>query len=139
MIFGDRVQLAIASGVSVYCATCKHYWRGLAEERESCTAPGPCGSPLAGDTFSHYDGPITEAVRFCFVCGKQPSKLLKVGSKPRLIGVCEEHRLYLKTYKVESGTYVAPTVVLDTKGNKVEPKPITTLSGLMNHIAEEES
>jgi len=92
-----RVGQAIASGVSIVCATCKRYWegreRGLPDPK--CTAARPCGSPLAALTFPEYDGPMTDFARWCFVCGGHATKGVKVREEPRVIGMCDEHVQWL--------------------------------------------
>lgn len=89
----DRIRLAVASGVSAVCATCRRYWAGreqrLPEPR--CTATNPCGSPFAGMTFPEYDGPMTDFARFCFVCGANATHGVKVREDPRVIGMCPRH------------------------------------------------
>lgn len=88
-----RVGLAIQSGVSIVCATCKRYWegreRGLPEPK--CTVKKPCGSPLARMTFPEYDGPMTDFVRWCFVCGARAEVGVRVRQEPRVLGMCRAH------------------------------------------------
>lgn len=87
-----KVGLAVQSGVSIVCASCERYWegrdRGLPEPK--CTTPRPCGSPLAGHTFSEYRGPLTTFDRWCFVCGSTAKYGVKVGQS-RPFGMCGEH------------------------------------------------
>lgn len=88
-----RIGIAVKSGVSPVCATCKKYWegreRGLPDPR--CTARKPCGSPLAGLTFPEYEGPITDFTMWCFVCAARATKGIRVGANLRVIGACDEH------------------------------------------------
>jgi len=88
-----RVGQAIASGVSIVCATCRRYWAG--RERglpgSKCTAAKPCGSPFAALTFPEYDGPIRDFTQWCFVCGARATKGVRVREEPRVIGMCDEH------------------------------------------------
>lgn len=44
-----------------------------------------------GDTFHLYEGPITDFLRFCFVCGADAQKGVRVRDHRRLIGVCNKH------------------------------------------------
>lgn len=89
----DRIRLAVASGVSAVCATCRLYWdgreRGLPDSK--CTTRHPCGSPFAGMTFPEYVGPMTDFARFCFVCGANATHGVKVREDPRVLGMCSRH------------------------------------------------
>lgn len=88
-----KVGLAVQSGVSIVCATCTRYWegreRGLPGSR--CTSTSGCGSPLAGDDFHDYSGPITDFTRWCFMCGNESVYAVQSPPSPRLFGVCDEH------------------------------------------------
>ena len=88
-----RVGLAVQSGLSVVCATCRRYWegreRGLPGSR--CTSESGCGSPLAGDDFRDYEGPIRDFTRWCFMCGTEAPLVLQIPRSERLFGVCSEH------------------------------------------------
>jgi len=90
-----ELQLAIASGLSMVCATCKKWAEGAEQGSEKCTAKSGCGSPIAGDTFHEYDGPITDFLRFCFVCGQPATKGIRVKGHVRLIGACNTHVDYV--------------------------------------------
>lgn len=88
-----KVGLAVQGGLSIICATCNRYWEG--RERglpgSLCTSTSGCGSPLAGDDFHDYDGPITDLTRWCFMCGSEASYAVQSPPSVRLFGVCEEH------------------------------------------------
>lgn len=88
-----KVGQAVASGVSIVCATCKRYWEGREKQLPDpkCTVVKPCGSPFASLTFPEYDGPMTDFSRWCFVCGATATKGVKVRDEPRVIGMCDEH------------------------------------------------
>jgi hypothetical protein len=88
-----KVGQAIASGVSIVCATCNRYWEGREKQlpEPKCTVTKPCGSPFASMTFPEYDGPMTDFARWCFVCGATATKGVKVRDEPRVIGMCDEH------------------------------------------------
>lgn len=83
----------IAQGVSPICATCKRYWEGREKNlpRPTCTTQKPCGSPIAGDTFSQYDGPMTDFTAWCFMCGHDSDFAVKVREEARVVGVCKGH------------------------------------------------
>lgn len=93
----DKMKVAVADGVSPVCASCLHYWRARYEglPNHSCVSPGPCGSPIAGYGFPHYDGPMKGALdRWCFMCGS-PSDLVVVveGELEKPVGICLMHAL----------------------------------------------
>lgn len=87
-----KIALAMKSGLSFVCSTCSKYWEnqntGIGNER--CSARN-CGSPIAGDVFSEYSGPVTAFDRFCFVCGSDATHGLKVHGSVRVIGCCSKH------------------------------------------------
>ena len=92
----NKIALAMASGLSAVCATCKKYWeaqdRGL---NERCSSTIRCGSPLAGDTFSDYDGPMAGGLHlWCFVCGGKSHFGIRVNGRPTVIGACKDHIRY---------------------------------------------
>lgn len=99
----QRTLGEMRNGVSAVCATCDRYWEGKRLCLPKCTALSACGSPLAGDTFTHYQGPLTpEAfIAFCFVCGAASLSVIRVGSKARRIGVCDDHVRLLRTHAVQ--------------------------------------
>ena len=89
-----KVCEAAAKGLSVYCASCKKYWRAREQglPGDQCLCVEKCGSPIAGDDFHEYDGPITDYMRFCFVCGAStPRYGVGVEGKKKIVGVCVNH------------------------------------------------
>ena len=88
-----KVAIVVDSGLSIICATCERYWgardRGIPGDR--CLSQVPCGGPLMGDTFHNYRGPMTQFDQFCFACGKDATKILRVKGHVRLIGCCDKH------------------------------------------------
>lgn len=88
-----KIALAVQKGLSPVCATCERYWEGRAKNLPDgrCTSTSGCGSPLAGDTFTDYKGPIADFTRFCFMCPSESEYAIAVPSKQRVIGVCEYH------------------------------------------------
>ncbi len=98
-----RIALAVQDGLSVVCATCTKYWdardRGVPDNR--CLAVDGCGSPIAGDVFHEYSGPMTQFDRFCFVCGKEATHALRVNGLVRVIGCCGGHVDIVKDLKPE--------------------------------------
>jgi hypothetical protein len=91
----EAFRAARTANICEVCATCRHYWQGVERRggdlRGTCTAPSPCGSPIAGDAFTHYDGPIGDFTARCFVCGKDADNALEVVGKARRVGVCRQH------------------------------------------------
>lgn len=102
MDFDKDVAIEVAGGTSFVCAMCHRYWRGK-EIREQgqkiravvvgqrCTAQENCGSPIVGDVFHLYEGPLTNFEKYCFVCGSPARYGIKVRELLRKIGVCENH------------------------------------------------
>lgn len=91
----DEVRIAMAAGWAFVCATCKRFHEGKEFGLERCTAREGCGSPIVGDTFHEYEGPLTDFLRFCFVCGDPPTKGLKVAGHTRMVGACQKHYKYV--------------------------------------------
>ena len=119
------VEAAVKSGLSSVCATCRKYWegreKGLPEPR--CTAVSKCGSPLAGDDFHEYDGPMKEFDRWCFVCA-QPSKYgIAVRDHKRVIGVCETHVRVLADLKPVDANVLSP-VLKSASGRSLLPEDV---------------
>jgi hypothetical protein len=136
----DLAEAAVRSGLSAVCATCVRYWegrdRGLPEPR--CTAKTKCGSPLAGDDFHEYSGPIVEFDRQCFVCAGQSRYGITVRGRSRVIGVCLTHaKLLSDLHPVD---VVRPEVVLRSASGAVltpdqlQPKPGRTLSAAIAEV-----
>lgn len=92
-----KVGLAVQGGLSIVCATCKHYWQGRERNLPGvrCTSTSKCGSPLVGDDFHDYNGPISDFTQWCFMCGTAASYAVRANKSERLFGVCKEHALYL--------------------------------------------
>lgn len=135
-----KVGLAVQSGVSVVCATCQRYWEG--RERglpgAQCTARRPCGSPLSGNTFGEYRGPIRDFTRWCFVCGATAAFGVRLDRKT--FGMCHEHIEMLKTTRPVNSMNGFPVVeVLAAKDSDLKallaPKP----KSLMQEIAKTEA
>lgn len=87
-----RIAIEVSRGLSMVCATCENYWVVHDRGADRCQMVG-CGSPLAGDVFHLYRGPLADGgfAKYCFVCGGVPKHQLRVGRKSRLIGVCQQH------------------------------------------------
>lgn len=98
-----RAMAEVAKGTSFVCAMCTKYWAGKEirtttkklihriRDDQLCTADRDCGSPLGGDVFTAYDGPLTDFARFCFVCGNASEFGVRVRNLVRVVGVCETH------------------------------------------------
>ncbi len=54
-----------------------------------------CGSPLKGDDFHEYSGPIDDFGRWCFVCGEDATHGVRVKGRVRSVGMCTNHLKYL--------------------------------------------
>jgi hypothetical protein len=110
-----KIAAAVSGGLSIVCATCEKYWE--ARDRnvpdDLCLAVDGCGSPIAGDVFHEYRGPMTQFDSFCFVCGNRATHAVRVDGNVRVIGVCAGHMELVKTLKPEGKR--APNVVVISK------------------------
>lgn len=147
----DLVRSAVASGLSIVCATCTKYQQAAAQGLSKCFAVDGCGSPIVGDTFHEYEGPITDFLRFCFVCGGQATKGVRVKGHRRVIGVCSQHVDYVVTMapKMSGPQLHLPVqppegtrVVLASEGEKLaesllpKEKSEKTLSSMLTKLDE---
>ena len=136
-----RVRKEVESGLSPVCATCSRYWEGKARGLAShCATEVRCGSPIAGDTFSDYQGPLTDFTRFCFACPSSAHQVVQVGDAERKIGVCQSHVSLLHELEVASKPADPSVMQVHTKAGwspllRVLPKPA---KGLFQSIAEAE-
>ena len=126
-----KVAAVIGKGLNVVCATCENYWdardRGVPDER--CLSTDGCGSPLAGDAFHEYKGPMVRFDEFCFRCGNKATHAVRVSEHHRVVGICVDHIEMMKTLKPVGKR--APNVVLLSKDGDSEireddapPKPV---------------
>lgn len=115
-----KIAGAIGNGLNVVCATCENYWeardRGVPDDR--CLSKDGCGSPIAGDAFHEYKGPMSQFDQFCFRCGNKATHAVRVSKHPRVIGVCSHHIDLMKTLKPVGKQ--APDVVLLSKDGESE-------------------
>lgn len=125
------------------CATCKRYWEGRERglPRPQCTSLEACGSPIAGDTFSQYDGPMSDFTGWCFMCARNSDYAVKVREERRLIGVCREHVRALNDLIAVEKPDMASLLVMHSTAGRVPllqllPKP---KKGLFQVIAETEA
>ena len=96
-----KIGLAVQSGLSIVCATCERYWEGRSRNLPNgrCTSSSNCGSPLAGDVFHDYRGPLTDFTRWCFMCGAEADLGVSVPLQTRMIGVCDAHAPVLADFR----------------------------------------
>jgi len=112
-----KVAQAIQSGLSAVCATCLRYWegrdKGLPEPQ--CTAKSDCGSPLVGDDFSEYAGPLPDFSTWCFVCAGEARYGVSLPGRKRVVGVCSKHADLLSALRATSvrGSKLSATDVLN--------------------------
>lgn len=104
-----KVGLAVQSGLSTVCATCSRYWEARDKRlpEPQCLAKDGCGSPLRGDDFHEYVGPITDFGRWCFVCGDDAHYGVRVQGRTRPVGMCEGHLKLLTELRPVDGVDVA--------------------------------
>lgn len=115
-----KVSAAVSGGLSIVCATCDLYWaaRDKNVPDGKCLSKNGCGSPIAGDVFHEYQGPMTQFDRFCFVCGNSSSHALRVNPYVRVIGVCSEHVDIVKELRPENKRAVS-VVLLSPNGERL--------------------
>jgi hypothetical protein len=118
----NDIASAMASGVAMVCSTCTRFWEGKERGLEQCTAVDGCGSPIIGDTFHEYDGPITDFLRFCFVCGGAATKGIRVRDRRRVIGVCAGHADYVVTMAAKPVPLALHRPVLSAEGRVILSK-----------------
>jgi len=91
MIQPEKVATALKTGLCFVCALCEKYWEGIDRGSHTCLSQGNCGSPIRGNEFDEYKGPLTELASKCFVCGNQSDFGVTVRGKWKIIGVCKSH------------------------------------------------
>ena len=120
----EMMKAAASSGLSVVCASCERYWEAREKKiaGDACLAMDGCGSPLAGDVFHEYRGPITEHVfkHNCFVCGDPAVKCLGVQHRQRVVGICQKHLEWLQDPEMR------------------KPRPITLTTKKRNYLGVDE-
>lgn len=100
MIAPEAALAESARGYPFACCSCVklHQARALGH-KDGCMAllrGENCGSPLRGNDFPLYEGPLGNPfpVGICFVCGKPSEELVRTKRKPlaKPVGVCGAHR-----------------------------------------------
>lgn len=135
----DDLRIAVAAGLSIICATCTKYHQGRERGLETCTAVDGCGSPIVGDTFHEYEGPIKDFLAFCFVCGQKSDKALDVKGHRRRIGVCLKHLDFVVSMAPKGNRRLpqAPRTFVGADGRErlvdelIPEKPKNTLSTVL--------
>lgn len=119
-----RVALAMDGGLSAVCSTCQLYWeaRDRGVPGDGCLAKERCGSPISGDTFHEYVGPLAAVLdRYCFVCGERSSHGVKVKDRLGVIGVCADHVELVRRLHAQGKEHAAEQkVLLGPDGNPVK-------------------
>lgn len=133
-----KIAKAVSEGLSVVCATCELYWsaRDANVPDGRCLAKDGCGSPIAGDVFHEYKGPITQFDQFCFVCGDKSSHAVRVSPYVRVIGLCSSHIETIQNLKPEAKNS-ANIVIVSKDGERlvsekdiVRKKPTLKIQGV---------
>jgi len=121
-----KVALAVQDGLSTVCATCSRYWEGRDRglPGDSCTARTPCGSPLMGDDFHEYAGPLSAFDSWCFICGDEPACTIGKPGSQRRFGVCARHKQMLPRL-----TPVAVAAPPTTAPPGPPPAPLVNIGG----------
>lgn len=135
-----KIAVAVSSGLSAVCATCDKYWaareRGVPGDR--CLSIDNCGSPLAGDDFHEYKGPLTDLRHFCFVCGNKSKYGIVSKGKTNIVGVCESHVDFVKKYRPISKEIIRPQLGIRTVTGEDPLKPKPEPKSLMKAIYDVE-
>jgi hypothetical protein len=99
MLDEKRLLAAKMEGVAFICRMCVRWYQGedmnLRDARgdKMCAATSDCGSPISGDSFQSYSGPLDGSLgKFCYVCGKKnPEHALSCNvDNASRIGCCKE-------------------------------------------------
>jgi hypothetical protein len=125
-----EIREAMKGGVAMVCATCVKFHEGKARNLETCTAVEDCGSPIVGDTFHEYEGPITDFLRFCFVCGEPSAQGIRVKNHSRGIGVCRVHVEWVVTMTPRLAAPGARLPIAPSEGSRI------VVSGYGTSLAE---
>lgn len=142
MLNPNDLKSAIATGLSMVCATCKKYTDAQERGLDKCLSVDGCGGPMRGDTFHEYEGPITDFLRYCFVCGGPSTKGIRVAGHTRLIGACENHVEYVKHLAPEGPKPRLPLIdarILDGRTERSAQEAIKThysLGALMRELSK---
>ena len=114
----------MATGLSAVCATCNRYWmaRDHGIPGDTCTSKTKCGSPLAGDNFHDYSGPLEGALsELCFVCGQQSNYGIRVNGSPKTVGACDKHIVYVQKYQAKGQSPVSQEVRSESRPSLILP------------------
>jgi hypothetical protein len=130
----NKVMGAVQKGLSIVCATCRHYWRAKDAGLDGCGKT--CAGPISGDNFPLYDGELPDLLRFCFVCGRDSEHALQIGQKPKKVGVCAVHLNFLtellpKDAAPQLGPVYASKGTEMLRVERIVRKPEKTLVGQM--------
>jgi hypothetical protein len=131
------VAHAMSTGLSAVCATCKKYWeaRDHGVPGTGCLTKVKCGSPIAGDVFSDYEGPLNNALHlWCFVCARASDLGVRVQGKSQVIGVCRAHLSYIAQFQAVGGPETRAEV-RDADGPLIAPSaPKKSLAQAINEV-----
>lgn len=90
----NRIEQAVAAGVTFVCATCDHYWWGVEKGISECRAgfeDKTCCGPMGRKAYPEYKGPLGENLHaFCFICGHTADAAVEVMGEG-FVGVCKAH------------------------------------------------
>jgi hypothetical protein len=135
----NKIALAMASGLSAICATCTKYWEAQERGSPSCGTKTGCGSPLVGDDFHEYDGPMKGSLHlWCFVCGEKSRFGIRVKGKLNVVGACEKHISYIHKLEAVGGTKDVRTEIRGSNG-KIPGVPQLPTKNLATAIQEVEA
>lgn len=127
----EKVKEKLREGLSVFCATCDHYWKARENgvPGDACLQ-NDCASPLGGGTFDKYKGPINPPHAVCFVCGTLPDYGIQTKGSLRVLAVCAKHQPLLNKLHPTTGQKAEFAV----QGEKKEEKKPLLLSDVLSEL-----
>lgn len=121
-----RVAREVRNGLSPVCATCSMYWeardKGVPDNQCLKAAQGVrCGSPLIGDSFSGYEGPMGgDLERWCFICAEKADFGIRAIGKQRFVGICRDHLGKLRDIRPVGTVNGFPKLEVRIRGSDVD-------------------
>jgi hypothetical protein len=142
-----KVAQAVQNGLSHVCALCSKYWkaRDLGVPGDQCLSVDKCGSPLVGDDFHEYEGPLNVFERWCFVCGEKSKYGVKAKNRPRILGVCADHIRFFSNLDAVPHAGIPKVDIRDEQSRSksiqdiLGPPPKSLIKAIMDTEAEMEA
>lgn len=123
----------MTQGLSAVCAHCHKYWeaRDKGVPGDACTTKMKCGSPISGDAFSDYDGPLKGGLHlWCFVCLQKADFVIRVTGRVVAVGACRVHVRYVENLRAVGG----PDSRVEVQGAPGAIAPKRSLAEAINEV-----